>query len=344
MPWKTTGDANSADTNKVQQGNSSQPELLDVWFSGNVIINGREAGLWNDPDKSATFASGVSVDGIQLNAIDQTLWDASVGETTESNTEAGKVYGSDGLPSAGAPLETYTTSTYDPITMTTVTTTVTIATPVGNQISAVTDGQFGTGYDALVAMVNTCIREGLMPNKPWKAKNPGTDGTGRNGAKLSDPPPSGNNCTNIMQLYQDLGFKSVANDGVHWCAAYVGAMLKRAGLPYKQSLGSRAYKQDGGWATTWADPKDPNTWRYNDVMYLAGHVCFIRGFDPATKDMLLAGGNQGQDMNEVRWSGASYFNKVEAVGRAWPDPGKKLPGVGEGKAMTKVFTHGNPKA
>lgn len=307
------------------QGNSGRPEVVDVWYSGNVIINGRETALWNSPDLSAVFAATIpAVPAIE--EVDQTAYNAAVARNGPGEPgnpgDGSSIPGAAEMPGAGSVLNTSTT------TNNTVTSDVFV-----ESIS-------GGGIQLLINSVNTTIREALMPNKPWKAKNPGTDGTGTKGAKLTDGPPNGSNSNNVMQLYADSGFGIVKNDGVHWCAAYVTALLKRSGLPYIKTLSARDYIVSAGkWkGAVAADPKDWTTWRYNDVMVIAGHVCFVRGFDPDRNTVLVAGGNQAQDVSEIGWRNA--LQQIKSVGRAWPDDGKRLPSIGEARVFTKVATHG----
>ena len=319
MPWKQ-------DT--VPQRLSSQPGVQDIYYSANVIVNGINVGLWNNANKSAVFAVTLPP-GVQVVEIDQSTYTAAVANNPRpapTVVDGVSIPGAAEMPGAGQAINNSTA------------TNAVNSTPSG----VFTDAVAGAGIGTLIANIGIVMREALMPSKPWKSLNPGTDGTGRTGPKLTDPPPNAPNKENIIQCYQDAGFSSVANDGVHWCAAFVTSMLKRAGLPYVKTLSAFDYSQSRNkWTgATWADPKDPTTWRYNDVMVVGGHVCFVRGFDPATKNMLLAGGNQGQDANEITWSGATYFNKVVSVGRNWPTSSEPLPSTGGGKALTKVATHG----
>jgi hypothetical protein len=321
----------------LPQKDSTEPGVKDLYKSSNVFVNGKEVVLYGDPDSSTAFESVVSPPSVTFEVVEpQLLQDAltangpvdtdnvQVAATGQSVTATG----ANDQPRSGQALST--TSTTDPETGQTTTTVNTVSN--ANQSSSVTGSRYGVGYQALGKLINATITEALSPNKPWKSNNPGT-GNGSTPAIATSKP-------NILQLYVDVGHAWVKNDGTHWCAGYVGSMLKRAGLTYKASLSAFAYLKDNGWATTWADPRDPRTWRYNDVMVIKGHVCFVRGFDPDTRNLLLAGGNQGQDCNECLWSGAQYFSLVKSVGRAWPTPVEPLPTVSGGKALTRVATHG----
>lgn len=311
----------------VPQRLSNQIGVKDIYYSANVIVNGVSVGLWNTANKSAAYAANLPA-GVQVVTIDDSTLTAAIASNGPGNpatVDGVSIPGAAEMPQSGQTINNSTATD-----------------AVNSMPSGVfTNSVSGGGYTKLVENVNTTIREALMPNKPWKSLNKGTDGTGSNGPKCTDSPASPNK-DNIMQCYADAGAGFIKNDGVHWCAAYVTSMLKNSGLPFIKTLSARDYLQSANkWVgATWGDPKDPTTWRYNDVMVIAGHVCFVRGYDSGTNNLLLAGGNQGQDCNEITWGGATYFNQVKSVGRNWPTPPGPLPSTGGGKALTKVATHG----
>ena len=45
----------------------------------------------------------------------------------------------------------------------------------------------------------------------------------------------------ILQYFADVGHSEVKDDETAWCAAFVGAMLKRAGMPHTGKLNARSY-------------------------------------------------------------------------------------------------------
>lgn len=45
----------------------------------------------------------------------------------------------------------------------------------------------------------------------------------------------------VLAYYRDAGFPDIRHDSVPWCAAFVGAMLKRAGIRPSGSLMARSY-------------------------------------------------------------------------------------------------------
>lgn len=305
----------------VPQRLSNQIGVKDIYYSANVIVNGVSVGLWNTANKSAAYAANLPA-GVQVVTIDDSTLNAAIasnGPSQSTTVDGVTIPGAAEMPRSGQAINN-STATDAVNTM-----------PSGVFSNSVSGG----GYSKLIENVNTTCREALMANKPWKSLNQGTS----NG---KSPPATAPNKENIMQCYKDAGSSWIETDGTHWCAAYVTSMLKNSGLPYIKTLSAYDYLQSTNkWTgATWADPKDPNTWRYNDVMVIGGHVCFIRGYDSGTNNLLLAGGNQGQDCNEIVWGGAKYFSQVKSVGRNWPTPPGPLPSTGGGKALTKVATHG----
>lgn len=112
----------------------------------------------------------------------------------------------------------------------------------------------------------------------------------------------------VVQLFADAGFAGIKQDSVAWCAAAVGAMLKRAGHKPSGSLAARSYE---GWGIGLKDPvlgcvatkkRGNSSWQ--------GHVGFVVG---ASKDQIfLLGGNQGD-----AWSVAA-FKRSEFTSFRWP--------------------------
>ena len=49
----------------------------------------------------------------------------------------------------------------------------------------------------------------------------------------------------VVAYYRDAGFPEVKDDVVAWCAAFVGAMIKRAGGKPSGSLAARSYLKWG---------------------------------------------------------------------------------------------------
>jgi uncharacterized protein (TIGR02594 family) len=100
----------------------------------------------------------------------------------------------------------------------------------------------------------------------------------------------------IVSYFAEVGHSWVKDDETAWCAAFVGAMLKRAGLPHTGKLNARSYLDWGNpIAIEDAKPGDiaifsrgnPNGWQ--------GHVAFV---DRMHKDHIdVLGGNQSNQVN-----------------------------------------------
>lgn len=104
------------------------------------------------------------------------------------------------------------------------------------------------------------------------------------------------NTPEIVNFFKEIGQAWVKTDETAWCAAFVNAMLKRAGFPYTGKLNARSFLEIGEQVSTprplgssnefvdlvvlWRG--DPNGWQ--------GHV----GFFIAERDGLIyiTGGNQ----------------------------------------------------
>lgn len=117
----------------------------------------------------------------------------------------------------------------------------------------------------------------------------------------------------IVQYFAEVGHAWVKDDETAWCAAFVGAMLKRAGLPHTGQLTARSYLQ-------WGLPVDLNDlqegdvciWRRGSVAW-QGHVAFaVRQQD---NRILALGGNQRNQVNET-WYNIKGENGLLGIRRA----------------------------
>lgn len=111
----------------------------------------------------------------------------------------------------------------------------------------------------------------------------------------------------VQGYYKDAG-AGKQPDSVPWCAAFVGAMLKRAGVSPSGYLAARSYLKWGKKLTT---PKlgaivvfsrGNSTWQ--------GHVAFFVKDNGATISVL--GGNQNDAVNIANYS------KSKLLGYRWP--------------------------
>ena len=102
----------------------------------------------------------------------------------------------------------------------------------------------------------------------------------------------------ILQFFAEVGHSWVKDDETAWCAAFVGAMLKRAGLPHTGKLNARSYIAWGEEVEDWNDFKQGDIvifWRNSkDSVY--GHVAFFHSWDE-NGDFHVLGGNQGNKVS-----------------------------------------------
>lgn len=124
--------------------------------------------------------------------------------------------------------------------------------------------------------------------------------------------------TRILACYKSVGF-SLSNDSTPWCAAFAGSILKKVGVSSLKSLSSLAYRGFG----TSIPVNDKTKWRLNDIVIFTrnggGHIGFFRGYNPANGSILVAGGNQSDNLTETSFRGSGAM-PVAYVGRAWSVP------------------------
>lgn len=119
------------------------------------------------------------------------------------------------------------------------------------------------------------------------------------------PGPKSNKA--VLAYYKEAG-APVQSDAVPWCAAFVGAMLKRAGIEPTGSLMARSYL---GWGTPLKAPKPGCVVVFARGRPPSGHVGFFDGF--TSKGMLrIVGGNQSDAVSIANYPA----NRV--LGYRWP--------------------------
>lgn len=119
-----------------------------------------------------------------------------------------------------------------------------------------------------------------MQNPAWMAEAWREFGQ-RESSGASDNP-------HIVAMYRDAGFPNITADETAWCAAYVGAILKRAGVAASGSLMARSYLNWGeaiaegtsGAVAIFSRGSDPSL----------GHVAFWLG--ETANSVVVLGGNQ----------------------------------------------------
>jgi uncharacterized protein (TIGR02594 family) len=113
----------------------------------------------------------------------------------------------------------------------------------------------------------------------------------------------------VVAYYADAGHAEVKDDETAWCAAFVGAMLKRSGLTPSGSLMARSYlkwgmdagaPRAGCVAVLWRGSPDAAT----------GHVGFVVAW--SSTHVVLLGGNQSNGVTEAR------YPRDQVLGWRWP--------------------------
>ena len=130
----------------------------------------------------------------------------------------------------------------------------------------------------------------------------------------------GNN-PKVVAYFKDSGNPGVKDDETAWCAAFVGAMLRRAGVKSTGALNARSYLD-------WGKPVDRKDAQPGDVVIFKrgnsswqGHVAFFVKDRGALIDVL--GGNQSNAVNVKGYSAKSLLGirrpqKATAPGKAPP--------------------------
>ena len=146
----------------------------------------------------------------------------------------------------------------------------------------------------------------------------------------------GNN-PKVIACFAAVGFNIKDDVNTPWCAAFAGAMLKKAGVNSLKTLSSLAYKGFG----TAVDVNDKGKWRLNDILVFSraggGHIGFFRGFNQANGSILVCGGNQSDNVTETAFKAGGM--PVVYVGRAWSVPeeyDKQVAYSGSGPKTVKV--------
>ena len=114
----------------------------------------------------------------------------------------------------------------------------------------------------------------------------------------------GNN-PKVVAYFKDSGNPGVTDDETAWCAAFVGAMLKRAGIKGTGKLNARSYLD-------WGTPVDRKNAQPGDVVVFKrgnsswqGHVAFFVKDRGALIDVL--GGNQSDAVNVKGYQAAALL-------------------------------------
>lgn len=144
---------------------------------------------------------------------------------------------------------------------------------------------------------------------------------------------NGNN-PKVVAYFKDSGNAGVKDDETAWCAAFVGAMLKRAGLKGTGKLNARSYLE-------WGTPVDRKDAKPGDIVIFKrgnsswqGHVAFFVKDRGALIDVL--GGNQSDAVNVKGYQAAMLLGIRRASAKAKPTTAPKKPAqrVSDPKAST----------
>lgn len=125
----------------------------------------------------------------------------------------------------------------------------------------------------------------------------------------------------VVAYFKDAGHPQVKDDETAWCAAFVGAMLKRAGMQGTGKLTARSYLD-------WGLPVDRKDAMAGDIVILRrgtsswqGHVGFLVADNGKT--ITILGGNQSNAVNRKPYR----VDKGQLLGirRARDDEGRSHP-------------------
>lgn len=124
----------------------------------------------------------------------------------------------------------------------------------------------------------------------------------------------------ILDYFAEVGHAWVKDDETAWCAAFVGAMLGRAGLTHTGKLNARSYLSWGEpVATVDAECGDVVVFSRGDPNGWQGHVAFFHGF-ATDGDLLVLGGNQANQVNIKKYSASRLLGVRRVEQEAPPAP------------------------
>lgn len=111
----------------------------------------------------------------------------------------------------------------------------------------------------------------------------------------------------ILSWWDEIGLGGINDDETPYCAAFVGAMLKRSGLDYLKSGWARDYMR---WGIPLAEPKLGSVVVFSRAGG-GGHVGFCVGLSADKRPMVL-GANQANAVN------IKPFDPTRVLGYRWP--------------------------
>lgn len=116
----------------------------------------------------------------------------------------------------------------------------------------------------------------------------------------------------ILQMWKDIKRGGIKDDETPWCAAFVGAMLERAGIKSSRFESAKSYLD---WGVQLDEPIKGCVVVFSRDG--GGHVGFVIGQDKGGS-LLVLGGNQSDEVN-VR-----AFPRRRVTGYRWPK-GQPIP-------------------
>lgn len=121
----------------------------------------------------------------------------------------------------------------------------------------------------------------------------------------------------VVSYFRDAG-SEVKDDATAWCAAFVGAMLARAGMQGTGSLAARSYLKWGE-AVDLADakPGDIVVFKRGNSTW-QGHVAFF--VERAGSKIKVLGGNQSDAVSVQGYAAADVLGIRRAKGAVTPTP------------------------
>lgn len=110
-----------------------------------------------------------------------------------------------------------------------------------------------------------------------------------------------------VQMYYCEAVNAKHPDSVPWCAAFVGAMLARAGKKPSRSLMARSYLN---WGVSIREPIPGAIVVFSRGRPPAGHVAFVESVHDST--LIVIGGNQSDAVTRA------VYPKSKVLGYRWP--------------------------
>lgn len=164
----------------------------------------------------------------------------------------------------------------------------------------VADGIAGPKTQAALAKADLSERRAAVDKPGWLVLAEALNG-------LKEGKGAANNA-DVVRLFADAGFAGIKQDSVAWCAAFVNAMLERAGHRGSRSLAARSFE---GWGVGLKEPalgciatkkRGTSSWQ--------GHTFFVVGANGT--QVFGLGGNQADAVN------VAAFKRSDIVAYRWP--------------------------